>query len=1383
MESLAIYLPMDRRQAMLKGEVLPDRTQGTVLMADIRGFVSLTEALVQALGRKRGADELTRQLNRIYEVLIAEVHRYQGSVVGFSGDAITCWFDDDEGPRAAACALAMQQAMESFAGVEASPGTTLDLAIKVAVVAGSVRRFLVGDPQIQYLDVLVGQLLDRLALGNELASRGEVLVGPEIVPVLGYKVVALNWREAAETGERFAVVAGLANQVQPEESPWPPLPASTEMAAGLSEEQLRPWFLSTVYERLKDAEGQFMAELRRVVALFVRFEGLDYEQDEAVGEKLDAYIRWAQGVLARYGGTLLQLTTGDKGTYFYAVFGAPIAHDDDALRALAAATELHASPEAFAFIQSVQIGLSQGRMRTGAYGSPNRRAYGVLGDEVNVASRLMTRAQPGQILVSKHMAEAAARRYYFKYLGVVAVKGKQAPVPIFIMLDRHQPTGQRPGTLFSTPLVGRKQELAWLSQILQKALAGEGQIMRLTGTAGIGKSHLAAESAERAIERGFQVVVGACQSMSQHIPYDPWRQIFRALFGLADETVGGQNLAAVIERQIAQVEVIIRQTNPDWLPHLPLLGDLLGLPIPENSTTAAFDPELRQGILLAIATEMLHVWARAQPMVVLMEDVHWLDEASKELVLALSRTMAKTPMVLTLVQRPYRVDDQVEPLLPDLTRLPYHHCLTLDELSPQGVAALVTNRLQGPISPLALSLIQIQAQGNPFFTEELIDTLREAGHLQRRQDGVLDLSEALFEALQQANCLSRGRGEWQITEQAPLAAADLGLPDSVYGLVLSRLDRLPASHKLTLKVASVIGRSFEIALLAQAHPVHSVQRVLPEQIKSLERQEFIRLELPSPHLTYMFKHQITQEITYETLPYDQRRHLHGLVAQWYEHVFGPAGKETGPNGVESPLAPYAALLAHHWHQAEDRERERYYARLAGHHAAARFANAEAVRYFSRALEMTPGTDYLERYALLLAREQVYDLQGEREAQSRDLAVLKQLANILEDDRRRAEVAVRQANYYNAIGDYRVAVTTAQRAIDLAQASHAAGYLQWGIALSRQGDWSGAQEHLKRALELARAAPLRQLEADSLRNLGVAAMFQGDLAEAQACYEQVMQICGEIGSRWDQGRALGNLAYTLWLQGDMAEAQTNAVQSLQLCRETGDRRGECLALLYAGIVALSQGDEVQARSRGEEALTIAQGISNRWEAGIIFIFLSLLAHNRGDNRAAYTYSRQARQIGQNLGDTFILGYALTTLGHAQVGLGKIDEAMAAYQQALGLRRVFGQMRMAIEALAGLARVALAQGQPQQAQAHVAEILKHLPDRGLEGTFEPFRIYLTCYQVLQANRDPRAQDILQQAHRHLLRRAAQIEAQPLRRQFLEEVKVNRALMDAWDEKGGV
>ncbi len=559
------HIPMDRRQALAQGESLPDCTQGAALFADISGFTPLTEALVRELGPRRGADELTYQLNRVYDALIAEVHRYQGSVITFSGDAITCWLDGDDGLRATACALAMQATMAQFAEVSTPSGLKLSLGMKAAIATGPVRRFIVGDPRIQQMDVLAGATLDHMAAGEHQAQqRGEIIITDKVAAHLGDRAHVAEWREEAETGARFAVISGLATPVEP--TPWPPLPASA-----LTESQVRPFLLPPVYERLRSGEGRFLAELRPAVALFLRFGGLDYDQDAEAGRKLDAYLRWVQTILAHYEGYMFQLTLGDKGCYLYGAFGAPLVHDDDPMRAVAAALELRAPPPDMLAITGIQIGISRGRMRAGAYGGTQRQTYGVIGDEVNIAARLMGIAQPGQIVISQRIADAVAERYILDYVGPVALKGKREPLPVSLVLGRRQPSVYSAlGNRFTQPLIGRERELKQAAHLLDTVQAGEGRILRLEGVAGVGKSHLASEIARHAAEQGLRIIWGTCQSTSQGTAYYVWRHMARALFGLTDnrrkhtdhetQTTDDNDPLA---RQIAQVEAQIHETNPD----------------------------------------------------------------------------------------------------------------------------------------------------------------------------------------------------------------------------------------------------------------------------------------------------------------------------------------------------------------------------------------------------------------------------------------------------------------------------------------------------------------------------------------------------------------------------------------------------------------------------------------------------------------------------------------------------------------------------------------------------------------------------------------------------------------------------------------------------
>jgi class 3 adenylate cyclase len=680
------------------------------LFADISGYTPLTKAVMADLGPKRGAEVLTQHINRVFATLITAIHNYRGSIIGFSGDALTCWFEGDQGERALTCAVTMQEAMTPFASFEILPQLSASLAIKVALVVGTVRRFQVGYPRIQIFDVIAGATVARMAQAEKLASKGEIIIGVEVATHLQKQVEIVAWRQ-----NKFAVVSHSNHPVAPD--PWPTL------AQPLSEGQVRAWILAPVYEQLKWGRDQFLGEYRRAIALFLKFEGIDYDDDDAAEAKLAAYLRFLQEILTYYQGYLLKLTIGDKGSYLLATFGAPLAHSGDALNAVTAALDIQALSQQFSFINNVQIGLSQGGMLVGVFGSRQRRAYDVLGDEANMAARLMSRARPGEVLLSERVAQAVAAHFKLAGPTPVSLKGSEQPLPVYQIAGRKRPEPTKQ-VLSPTALVGRAQELAKLEALWPRVEAGQGQIVRVRGVAGIGKSRLVTEFSLRTQVRGWQIVRGACLSSGQHLPYFPWQQLLRALLELPDEATEGLSHEAWLKTQATHLAEKIGQLNPNWLLRLPLLGDALQLPLAENDMTRGLAAVQRRELLFNLIIDLLQHQARRQPLLLIIEDGQWLDEVSKNLLLAVGRTVSDTALLLVIAHRATEAEDWAE-----LTRLDYHHLLSLHELSLAGIEELVGHYLQRPPSRLLVSLLHACTQGNPFFIEELITVLKETGQL------------------------------------------------------------------------------------------------------------------------------------------------------------------------------------------------------------------------------------------------------------------------------------------------------------------------------------------------------------------------------------------------------------------------------------------------------------------------------------------------------------------------------------------------------------------------------------------------------------------------------------------------------------------------------
>jgi tetratricopeptide (TPR) repeat protein len=533
---------------------------------------------------------------------------------------------------------------------------------------------------------------------------------------------------------------------------------------------------------------------------------------------------------------------------------------------------------------------------------------------------------------------------------------------------------------------------------------------------------------------------------------------------------------------------------------------------------------------------------------------------------------------------------------------------------------------------------------------------------------------------------------------------------------------------------------------------------------------------------YHFTHLLFQQYLYNSLGIGERRLLHREIGAALEELY---------QGREEEIATIAPQLVRHY--AGDAERERHYARLAGERAAAQFANAEAMYYLNLALDLTPEEEAEERYTILLNREKVLHLRGDREAQQRDLAALGGLVEDLDDGdlqaaSRRVEVALRQARYAEAVGDYPAAIAAAQAVIDPAQISQdmnseAAGHLQWGQALRRQGEYKAARLQFEQALNLARMAGARQaasrtlsqtVEADSLHNLGLVCWLQGDYAGAGAYPQQALRLYRELGNRRSESVALNTLGIVASEQGNYAEAERWFNETLHITGEIGDHRGEARALGNLGLVYAEYGNYAEAMVYFERSLDIRTAIDDREGMCGQLSNLSLLFHHQGDGEAAWEYGQRALGVAQEIGSRRWQGYALANLGRVLEGIGRLAEATDAYRQSLTLRRELYQHQLTMDSLAGLARVCLSRGDLNQAQVHVEEILSYLEGDNLEGIEEPFSVYLTCYRVLRASQDARAEIVLNTAHRLLQERAARISDEDLRRLFLENVAVHREIV---------
>ena len=904
------YLAGDRRRALSEGRDLSDRVRGAALFADVSGFTPLTEALANELGAQRGAEELTAHLNRVFHALIDDVDRFGGDVIYFGGDAITCWLDGDDGRRAAACGLAIQQTMASIGTIHTPAGTEVVLAIKVAVAVGSARRFVVGDPAIQLIDVLAGRLIDELADAEHLAQKGEVVLARSALESLADRVIVGDRRQGAN-GDEGAVGVLARLLVEADEVDRPP------PATDLSEAVVRQWILPAVYDRLVTGRGEFLAELRSAYPLFVRFGGIDYDHDPEAAGKLDDFVQRAQRILSAYGGNLLHVILGDKGAYLVAVFGAPHAHEDDASRAATAALEL-LTQERETAATDLQIGITHGRIRSGAYGHPMRRTFTCLGDAVNLSARLMSQALAGQIYITDEVHRALSERIECHLVGDLTVKGKVDPVRTLSLVGLRRGAAKRE-IRYPLPMVGRDAEMAVFAQAFEEVVGGAGRVVGIAAEAGRGKSRLIAEVVRGLSAAGVSVAWGEAQNFGRTTSYLVWREAWRSLLDVDDEAGEGLQRRELIRR--------LGAISNDHARRSPLLSAVVGIDIPDNELTRSFDAKLRKASLESLLVDVLRARAATGPLAIVLEDCHWIDALSRDLLEELVMACASLPVLFVLAYRP-----ATEPgggL--GLERLPYFHELSLHELEAADAHLVLRAKLEqlfgstvNPAPELVEFVIE-RAQGNPFYLEELVNYLH--GH--------------------------------DVDPADPVAFRRLDIPDTLLRLVQSRIDMLAEAPRTALKVASVVGRTFETPFVQGVYPdLGSVDEV-HARFEAARQADLVRVDRIEDQ-SWLFRHVVARDVAYDSLPFAMRALLHDRVGAYLE--------SGGPHAVERNLD----LLAYHYWLGADQAKKREFTVRAGIAAQARYANDAAADYYQRALPLV--ADH-ERAGVLRRLGKVLELRG------------------------------------------------------------------------------------------------------------------------------------------------------------------------------------------------------------------------------------------------------------------------------------------------------------------------------------------------------------------------------------------------------------------------
>ena len=1231
MHRLGTYLSQDRLRALMSGNSLPARANGSAIFADISGFTPLTEKLTRRLGSRKGVEALSQQLNAVYGALIDQVEYYGGSILSFAGDSILGWFEETGSAspalRAITCAQDMQVAMREFN----------ELSLKVVISTGLARRLVVGDPEIQRIDALAGRTIARLSTAERLARKGEILLDEATLENTGENACVGEKRTDAITSESFFVLESV--QHPSERLVLPPVDMDT-----VPLDELRPWVLAPVYQREQTGMISLLTELRPAVPLFVNFSGIDYDNDADAEEKLNAFIAHVQRLLTKYEGSLLQLIIGDKGSYLYAVFGAFTAHEDDAQRAVYASLEIKQVPRQLPYIQSLQMGISLGTLRVGAYGNAMRQTYAALGDDVNLAARLMTTAKTDEILITGRIQIDIADRFALEPREPILMKGKGEPQSVFAVTGiSHQRATRLPEPAYRLPMIGRQQELALVDEKLKLALQGKGQVIGITAEAGMGKSRLIAEVIRLARKHGFVGYGGAAQSSGTNTPYLVWQPIWQAFFDLDAEMPQ--------RKQMRLLEGELEDRVPNRVDSLPLLGVVLDLPLLDNEFTRALEPKDRKSALEILLEECLKSASRETPLLIVLEDLHWIDSLSHDLLETLTRASENIPVCFVLAYRP---PDLARIQEPRVEKLQYFSRIELKDLTRSDAEQLIRAKLAqlfpertDALPKLLVEELTLKSQGNPFFIEELLNYLHDRG----------------------------------LNPYDTHALKALELPTSLQTLILSRIDQLTEPQKVTLKVASIIGRVFPFSWLYGYYPSLGEEITVKNHLSELSKLDLTPLDTPDPELAYIFKHIVTQEVAYESLSYTTRAQLHELLARYLESAY-------------TDNLPIDAL-AFHYSRSNNLRKRREYLRKSGDAAQVAYSNEAALEYYRQALDSSPELE--EAIDLYINAGTVFQLIGEWDEARNHFHQALQIATtnrmmpkIIECETKLGHAWNLHSEYLQAKDWLEKAHTHAIESNDLAGTCESLcelGIIHWRLANFEKG-----AEYLQQGIELARQLGDKKKEAYALTVFGQLKVELGNLAEGHKVFEAGLALAREINDQRRVAGILNNYANTYYYEGNYEAAQKLLEECLSAVREIGDKRGEALARNNLGNIFYLKNDFNTAKDYYQEALKLGRESDDRYARAIALTSLGITVFRQGKLGEANSYYQESLALNREMGDKVGLSLIHCYMGLLALAQEQTDGARRYFLEGLTLAHQSDIKSYVIYNLIGVAKTLLLEGKP-------------------------------------------------------------------------------------------
>lgn len=889
--------------------------------------------------------------------------------------------------------------------------------------------------------------------------------------------------------------------------------------------------------------------------------------------------------------------------------------------------------------------------------------------------------------------------------------------------EESEPQITTPEGVKTAVLVGRDRELAQIRQALRPVMEDRqnGGLITITGEAGIGKSYLIEQLwAETQTANWFDCPCDETMPQALH----PFRHWLRHYFGQEALVQGDESIFS------ARLDDLVQATADDALQteltqNRSFLAALVDLTLPD-SPYMRLRPELRLAHFQQAIKALLKAESRLQPVILHVQDAHWLDNESHALLENILRHVADFPFAVIVSARPARF----EPF--GLLDLP-QHTIRLESLATADVAQLAAHHLGHQPGDELVELLLERGGGNPFYTEQILLYLRENG------------------------LVVHGK----LVRSGHYAGLDTLLPLDIHNLLVARLGQLePAVHEVVAQ-AAVLGYEFSLTALRQIVADEAMQKGLAEGVQSAIWQ-------PVSPDRYAFNHVLLRDAAYNTQFTERRRDLHRQAAQ-------------AITAVATPDQPQFAAIARHYDEADQSKKAIFNYLKAADEACDNYFIREAHNYYSRGLALAQNDK--QRLRLYLGRELINYWLGNREQQQEDLRRLVALTAGSNDKALLADILLRRATFALATADYDTAVQHAKRACVLAagipnQLLEAGGYLRWGRALWQQGRGNAAEPLLKRALKLAQLAGDTALQATCFFDLSTITFYRSQFEVTRTRLQEAVALFEQMDDKHNIMRCVDALGQIAVNQAEYESALHYFNQNLRMCRSLDWPYMEIYSLAHLGDCYFELGDYEQCRKFHEQALLLAQSMGEQRAEAISLDTIGLAYQFEGNLAAARQRFEKALALHETLEYPRGKAFVQTHLGLVLANMEEPEQAGVYLYDALALRSEPAAKSVAVDTEAALAWLDLAKGDLAFALERVREITAWLADNGTVGVELPLYVYWQCYTILNmAGKEEAATAVLQQAYSLLQTWAERIKNDTLRDGYLNNVPYHRQIAAAW------